>query len=84
MYTIVLEYDDGRQAVTQRHVVALAEAVIFALGVADRVGAFKGDGHGPPRWVKIYRGDNLEIAISVLSGGLTGAPASAEREAVAS
>ena len=70
MYKVVLEYDDGRDAVIEREIGELADAAVFAIDLADRAGEFKGDGHGPPRWVKIYRGRTLEIAISVIPGGM--------------
>jgi len=70
MYRVVLEYDDGRQAVVEREVDDLADAAAFAIGLADRAGRFRGDGHGPPKWVKIFTGDHLEIAISVIPDGL--------------
>jgi len=78
MYKLVLEYDDGREAVIEREVDRLADAAVFAIDLADRAGHFRGDGHGPPRWVKIYRGTYLELAISVVPGGLL-APVVAER-----
>ena len=72
MYKIVLEYDDGRPVVVERKVTLLADAAVFAIDLADRAGQFRGDGHGPPTWVKIYAGDQLEIAISVIPDGLAG------------
>jgi len=70
MYKVVLEYDDGRGAVTQREVGNLADAAVFAIDLADRAGTYQGDGHGPPKWVKIYGEGRLEIAISVIPDGL--------------
>ena len=70
MYKVVLEYEDGRAAVLERHVPNLTEAISFALELADRVGKYKGDGHGPPRFVNICSGEHVEIAISVIAGGL--------------
>ena len=70
MYRIVLEYDDGRAAVVAREVEELTEAAMFAIDLADRAGHYRGDGHGPPQWVKIYSGERLEIAISVIPEGL--------------
>jgi hypothetical protein len=70
MYQIVLEYDDGREAVVERTVDELADATVFAIDLADRAGHYHGDGHGRPRWVKIFDGDQLEIAISVVPNGL--------------
>ena len=70
MYTIVLEYDDERQVVVERAVKGLAETAVFAIDLEDRAGHYQGDGHGPPRWVKIYAGSRLEIAISVIPDGL--------------
>lgn len=78
MYKVVLEYDDGREAVIEREVDRFADAAVFAIDLADRAGHVRGDGHGPPRWVKMYRGTYLELAISVIPGGLV-APAVAER-----
>ncbi len=72
MYKIILQYDDGRPVVVEREVPLLADAVIFAIDLSDRAGQFRGDGHGPPKWVKIYAGDRLEIAISVIPDGLAG------------
>jgi hypothetical protein len=78
MYRIVLEYDDGREVVVEREVRDLPEAAVFALELADRAGHFRGDGHGPPTWVKLYAGNRLEIAISVIEGGLS-SPSGARR-----
>jgi hypothetical protein len=70
MYKIILEYDDGRPVVVEREVRVLADAAVFAIDLADRAGQFRGDGHGPPKWVKIYAEGRLEIAISVIPDGL--------------
>ena len=56
MYRVVLEYDDGRKAVVEREVRMLADAAVYAIDLADRVSQFRGDRHGPPKWVKFMRG----------------------------
>jgi hypothetical protein len=59
MYKIIVKYDDGRPVVVEREIASLADAAVFAIDLADRAGNYQGDGHGPPKWVKIYAGERL-------------------------
>ena len=70
MPEVILEYEDGRTVRVERKLVSMADAIAFSVDLADRAGRFAGDGHGPPKYVKVYRGGFLELAISVISGGL--------------
>jgi len=60
-----MEYDDRRLVIVKLHEAILVDAAAFAIDLADRAGRFHRVGDGLPNWVKIFRGDHLEIAISV-------------------
>lgn len=81
MYKIIVEYDDGRPVIVEREIASLADAAVFAIDLADRAGNYHGDGHGPPKWVKIYAGGRLEIAISIIPDGLASDGAVPQRRA---
>ena len=70
MPEIILEYEDGRSVRVERHLNGLSEGLAFALDLADRAGHYTDDGHGPPKYVKVYFGGLLELTISVIPGGL--------------
>jgi len=67
---VILQYGDGRTVRVERKLGSLADAIALAIDLADRAGHFVGDGHGPPKYVKVYRGGFLELAIAVIRGGL--------------
>jgi len=69
---LIRDYDD------------FAEAVDDALQLADTHGTDKGDGHGPPVRLRVYRDDKIEFSVKVMRGGLVpvqpaGVPATRER-----
>jgi len=70
MLGVTIEYADGRVERVQDDFIDLLEASGFALALADRLGAEQGDGHGPPRWVRIMRNSAIELSISIIRGGL--------------
>jgi len=70
MYKVTIRFEDGRELPTGDDFDDLGEACRFTLDLADRSGRSKGDGHGPAKWVRIYLGEELQIAISVVPGGL--------------
>jgi len=70
MLGVTIEYADGRVERVQDDFIDLLEASGFALALADRLGAEQGDGHGPPRWVRIMRHARVELSISIIRGGL--------------
>ena len=70
MPEVILEYKDGRTVRVERKPSSLADAIAFAIDLADRAGHFLGDGHGPPKYVKVYRAGFMELAIAVVPGGL--------------
>ena len=67
---IILEYEDGQSVRVERRLNGLVEGVTFAVDLADRAGHYAGDGHGSPKYVKVYFGESLELAIAVIPGGL--------------
>lgn len=67
---IILEYEDGRAVRVEHDLTTFAAAISFALDLADRASRFTGDGHAPPKFVKIYRIGLLELSIAVIPGGL--------------
>ena len=70
MPEVILEYEDGRTVRVERKLNNLPDALAFAIDLADKAGHFLGDGHGPPKYVKIYSRGFLELAITVIPGGL--------------
>ena len=52
------------------HIGDLGEACAFVLKLADRLGETPTDGERLPKWVEIYKGERLEISVSVVTGGL--------------
>ena len=70
VYRITLRFDDGHETDVDGQPLDLTKACQTALALADQAGLSKGDGHRQPKWVRVYHGDHLEIAISVIAGGL--------------
>ena len=69
MLIVTIEYEDGRVQEAQDDFIDLTDACSFAFELADTLGRQQGDGHGPPRWVRVMRATKIEISISVVRGG---------------
>ena len=70
---IAVVFEDGREE-TIREYDDYAQAVGDAIGMADSYGFDNGDGHGPPKQVRIYRAGRLDIGLAVIRGGLAASP----------
>ena len=63
-------FEDGKRDL-EVEIDDLEEAASFALNLADAISQRPtGNGHGPPKTVEVVRGDQMELSIQILRGGL--------------
>lgn len=63
-------FEDGREETIRDNYTDFGEAVTHAVRLADAHGSDSGDGHGPPVWIMVKRGNLIELSLKVLRGGL--------------
>ena len=67
MYRLALRFNDDRETPIDGDPTDLREAIVKALEIANRASEHNA------RWVRIYRGNHLEIAVSVIQDARLGA-----------
>jgi hypothetical protein len=72
MCELFVEYDEDRAEAARGDFADFDTACVEAIHLADALGNAPGDGHGPPRWVSVYRQGKLKIRISIIRGGMLG------------
>jgi hypothetical protein len=70
-FDLIVRYDDGTRQSAAKSFDDLGVACREALDLADRLGRDAVSGGPVPRYVECHESGRLEIAVSVVSGGLS-------------